>query len=74
MPPIIDANKCNRCGICANICPEDVFFGSKPGEVPIVTYPDECTYFNCCVHECPVEGAIRIRVPLPMMLLCKEEK
>lgn len=70
MPPIIDATKCNGCGKCVDICTEDVFFGSKPGEVPVVTYPDECVYFNCCVYECP-EGALKLRIPFPMMLLYK---
>ena len=25
MPPIIDKEKCNACGVCADICPTDVF-------------------------------------------------
>ena len=69
MPPIIDPNKCNGCGRCVDICTEDVFFGSKPGEIPVVAYPDECVYFNCCVYECSVPGAIRLRIPLPMTVL-----
>ena len=71
MPPIIDADKCIRCGKCVDTCPEDVYFGSKKKEIPNVTYPQECAYCNACVEECPVEGAIRLRVPLPMMVLYK---
>lgn len=71
MPPIINKDKCNKCGICAEICSEDVFFGSKEREVPIVAYPDDCWHCNACVLECPVEGAIRLRIPLPMMILYK---
>jgi len=71
MPPIIDLDKCTACGYCADICPEDVFFGSKKKAVPIVSYPDECWYCNSCVYECPVEGAIKLRIPLPMMVLYK---
>ncbi len=71
---IIDPNKCTHCGRCVEICSEDVFFGSVPGEVPTVTYPEECIYFNCCVYECPVPGAIRLRIPLPMSLLYKDEE
>ena len=72
MPPIIDANKCTACGRCVDICTEDVFYGSKEGEIPIIAYPKECVHFNCCVFECPVPGAIRLRIPLPMMLVYKE--
>ena len=69
MPPIIDPDKCTCCGTCVDICPEDVFFGSKEGEVPTVTYPKACNRMNCCVEECPVEGAIRLRNPLPVSML-----
>lgn len=71
MPPIIDPNKCNGCGKCVDVCTEDVFYGSKPGEVPVITYPKECAHFNCCVFECPIPEAIRLRIPLPMMLVYK---
>lgn len=71
MPPIIDVSKCTACGKCVDICTEDVFYGSKPGEIPVVTYPKECVHFSGCVYECPVPGAIRVRVPLPAMLVYK---
>jgi NAD-dependent dihydropyrimidine dehydrogenase PreA subunit len=54
-----------------DICTEDVFYGSKKGEVPVVTYPRECVHFNGCVEACPVPGAITLRIPLPMMLVYK---
>lgn len=72
MPPIIDPNKCIACGKRVDICTEDIFYGSREGEIPVVTYPRECVHFNCCVFECPVPGAIRLRIPLPMMLVYKE--
>lgn len=72
MPPVIDENKCKCCGLCADVCPEDVFFSSKKKEVPTVKYPDECWHCNSCVYECPVPGAIKLRIPLPMMVLYKE--
>ncbi len=72
MPPVIHVDKCKSCGSCAQICPGDVFCGSRAKEIPVVAYPEECAHCNACVEECP-EGAISIRVPLPMMLLYRPE-
>jgi adenylylsulfate reductase subunit B len=66
MPPIIDEKLCIKCGTCVNICPQDVFFGSKKKKVPKITYPHECWHCNACVIDCPKEGAIKLRIPLPM--------
>jgi len=71
MPPVIDQKICKRCGACANVCCEDVFFGSKKGQTPIVAYPEECWHCNACVLDCPAEGAIRLRIPLPMIMAYK---
>jgi adenylylsulfate reductase subunit B len=70
MPPIVDKDKCNGCGICVEICEGDVFYGSKKGEYPKITYPEECWHEAACVLECP-QGAIRLRTPLPMQLSYK---
>ena len=70
MPPVIDKDKCNACGICVDICEGDVFYGSKQGETPTVTYPEECWHEASCVLVCPTE-AIRLRTPLPMMISYK---
>ena len=70
MPPIIKQDICTGCGKCIEVCPSDVFWGSKEGEVPIVAYPDECWHESACVMDCPVE-AITLRIPLPMMVLYK---
>lgn len=71
MPPIIDKDKCDRCGKCVEICEGDVFYASKKGEFPKVSYPEECWHEASCVQVCPIEGAIRLRVPLPMMISYK---
>lgn len=71
MPPVLDKTKCKRCGKCIEICTEDVFFGSKKGDFPEVSYPEVCWYCNCCVNECPVKGAIKLRIPLNMMIAYK---
>jgi adenylylsulfate reductase subunit B len=70
MPPVIDPEKCTGCGKCVELCSEDVFYGSQKGEVPVVTYPKECTHFSGCVYVCP-EEAIRLPIPLPMLLVYK---
>ena len=70
MPPVIDEKKCRRCGTCTDVCAEDVYFGSETGEVPVVNYPEFCFHCNCCIEECP-EQAIKLRIPLPLMLLYK---
>lgn len=70
MPPIIDPSKCICCGKCVEICTEDVYYGSQEGEVPVVTYPKECSHFAGCVHNCPTQ-AITLRIPLPMLLVYK---
>jgi adenylylsulfate reductase subunit B len=71
MPPVIDENRCTGCGKCVEVCPSDVFWGTKKGKAPVVAYPNECWHENACVLDCPVEGAIKLRVPLPMMIITK---
>ena len=68
MPPIIEPDLCTRCGRCTDICIGDVFYGSKKGELPGVAYRNECWHEAACVMACPVEGAITLRIPLPMMI------
>ncbi len=71
MPPVIDKELCIRCAECIDICPQDVFFGSDESETPLVTYPEECWHCNACVLVCPVEDAVRLRIPLPAMICYK---
>jgi len=71
MPPVIDTTKCNGCGKCVEICEGDVFYGSIPDKTPVVAYPEECWHDGNCVLACPIESAIRLRVPLPLMISYK---
>ena len=68
MPPVIHADLCKKCCRCAEACQSDVFYGSIPGTVPAVTYPDECWHCNACVLDCPAK-AVSLRLPLNYMLL-----
>jgi adenylylsulfate reductase subunit B len=67
MPPIISRTKCKACGICADICPTNVF-EMKKERAPMIKYPEECWHCNSCVLDCP-ESAITLRIPLPAMML-----
>ena len=68
MPPVIDKEKCIKCGACARICSMYVFAPTKQGQISEPIYWRECWYCRACVMDCPV-GAITMRYPLPMMML-----
>ena len=69
MPPVIDKKLCNFCGICYDICPQDVFsFDRKLKQVPAVPYPQECWYCGACVVDCP-RGAVSLSLPLPLHIV-----
>ena len=68
MPPILDKKKCNACGTCADICPTHVFKPMGKGVAPLIKYPEECWHCNACVLDCK-QSAIRLRLPLPAMML-----
>lgn len=72
MPPVIDKEKCIACGVCSDICPCDVIHLDQE-DLPEVTYPEECWHCNACVLDCASE-AIRLRVPLPAMMLYVDSK
>lgn len=64
-PIIFDSSKCIGCNRCMEICQVDIFLPNpEKGKHPIVAYPGECWYCGCCVMECPVEDAIKLRHPL----------
>lgn len=68
MPPIINQEKCNACGVCADICCMDVFSVVDKKESPEIRYPEECWHCNACVLDCKQE-ALSLRIPLPFMML-----
>ena len=76
MPPRVDPGLCNGCGICVELCSEDVFFGT-PGfgkihtEKAVVSHPEVCWHCNWCVEKCPT-AAIRLVIPLSMHIPYKD--
>ena len=69
MPPVIDREKCVGCGVCADVCPLQVFsHHPKTDKVPEVKRPYECWHCNACVLDCKAK-AIELRLPLTHMLL-----
>ena len=55
MPPIIDKKLCDYCGICYNMCSQDVFsFDRKQKKAPTV--------------DCP-KGAVSLKLPLPLHIV-----
>lgn len=73
MPPVINDEKCNGCGVCADICPTDVFGPLERGIALEVKYPEECWHCNSCVMDCK-QSAIELRIPLTAMLLYVKAK
>jgi len=73
MPPEINYKKCIGCGKCVETCAEDVFFGfdKTRDEKPRVSYPEACFHCSLCISECPVKGALTLRIPLAMSVLYK---
>jgi len=63
MPPIIDEKKCTKCGICVDVCPVDVYYGSAKKEFPVIPYGEDCFFCSACILECPSD-AITLRYPL----------
>ena len=67
MPPVINTDKCEQCGTCSDVCPQDVFKLNET-EPPEVAYPEECWHCGACVLDCPA-GGIHLKLPLQMHIV-----
>ena len=54
-----DTGRCNRCGLCVEMCPMDVLRMGRTG-YPVMAYRDDCWYCDACVFLCP-RGAITFK-------------
>lgn len=48
----VTADKCVKCGICANICPVNDIKGGQ-GKMPVWLHHDDCLTCFSCYHHCP---------------------
>ena len=48
----IDLGRCTRCGICVDVCPNDVLREDEDG-LPHIAYREDCTVCFICEEECP---------------------
>lgn len=47
-----DEKRCNKCGVCIDMCPMDVLRPGRRG-FPVMAYRDDCWYCDVCVFMCP---------------------
>jgi NAD-dependent dihydropyrimidine dehydrogenase PreA subunit len=59
MAIFIDRDKCTACGVCVDICPEDVLAIDEVANSATVRYPNECWVCGSCTFDCAF-GAIEV--------------
>ncbi len=52
----IHLDACIGCGLCADICPEDVIRFDEAKKKPIIAYARDCTACRWCMGYCPVDA------------------
>lgn len=57
-----DTDRCNKCGVCVDMCPMDVLYFDARG-YPRMKYPDDCWYCDSCVFFCPRAAITMDRLP-----------
>jgi ferredoxin len=55
--PLIDLQKCDRCGLCVHACPTEAL-GLQDGKA-VVADPLACEYSGLCEAVCPVQAITR---------------
>lgn len=57
LTPVIDNDKCTKCGLCALYCPDDAIYKAEGGT--FIVKHDYCKGCGICANECPPK-AIRM--------------
>jgi len=58
----VDRDKCNKCGICIDMCPMDVLHFESKG-YPYMKYRDDCWYCEVCTFLCPRKAITMPELP-----------
>ena len=58
----IDPERCNKCGICVDMCPMDVLHFGRKG-YPSMRYRDDCWYCDVCTFMCPRQAVTMTELP-----------
>ncbi len=66
----VSHEKCIKCGICVEVCPENVFKLGEDG--PEAVCADECIACGHCVAVCPKEAMDHVRTPLGNQISAKK--
>lgn len=51
---VVDEEKCDGCGSCVEVCPNEVL--EVQDGISVVVNPDDCVECESCVAECPNEA------------------
>ena len=61
---VVNHSLCVGCEDCYEACPSDVFEFDQGTKRPVVAFPEDCWHCGACIYECPVNGALRMELPL----------
>lgn len=51
--PVVDFNECSGCGVCVDICPNEVY--EFDGDICMPVRTNDCDGCEQCVDECTME-------------------
>jgi NAD-dependent dihydropyrimidine dehydrogenase PreA subunit len=58
----VNRKRCNKCGLCIDLCPMDVLRFDRTGH-PFMKYRDDCWYCDVCVFMCPRQAIVMKDLP-----------
>ena len=56
--PKIDVEECTGCGLCVDVCEQDVL--DLEDDIAVLTDREGCIGCGDCVEECPVEAIVMV--------------